>query len=80
MSKGASGGSLTVQCRTERKRSAVRRASWGELASGSEARFPSVGRAYWQRVRYEVPRSYPGRPSGLPGGDAGVVIEDERTR
>jgi len=71
MSKEASGGSLTVQCRTERKRSAVRRASWGELASGSEARFPSVGRAYWQRFgtkfRVLTRGDLPASPAATPG-------------
>ena len=43
--EGVSGGSLLVQYRTERKRSAVRRASAGELSLGSEARFPPGGRA-----------------------------------
>jgi len=50
-------------CRTRVKR---RKASVaGETASGVEARYPSVSRAYWRRDSLEVFWSYPERSAGL---------------
>lgn len=52
----------------------------GELATGSEARYPSEGVRRGAGVGTKFRVTYPGRPPGLQGGEALVVIEDERTR
>ena len=41
----------------------------GELASGGDALFLLVPRAYWRRDHREISTTYPGRSAGLrPGG------------
>ena len=52
----------------------------GELANGSEARYPSAGVRMGAGLGTKFRVTYPGRPPGLQGGDALVVIEDVKTR
>jgi hypothetical protein len=68
-----------MQCRTERKRSTVRRTSLGKLASHSKAQYLSEGGRIGDGVGTKFLVLTRG---GLSASDAraSVVIEDARTR